>query len=196
MLFSKWLKKSPNIWLTFERKLITKNFQKFPNLVTLSVVKLNNHWSSAHPSNRSNMYGMLPCMCCIIFLKGGGFVISTTAFHLGLYRLHIHLQKSSTTYLLCLILRSTAWRDINCSYHSHKDAFTGMAGSGPAYVYTFIEALADGGVRMGLPRALAASFAAQMTLGAAKMAVDSGIDSSIVFWIHVALRTLCLACSS
>ena len=49
-----------------------------------------------------------------------------------------------------------------------------MAGSGPAYVYTFIEALADGGVRMGLPRALAATFAAQMTMGAAKMAVDSG----------------------
>ena len=51
-----------------------------------------------------------------------------------------------------------------------------MAGSGPAYVYTFIEALADGGVRMGLPRALASKFAAQMTLGAAKMALDSGIS--------------------
>jgi pyrroline-5-carboxylate reductase len=49
-----------------------------------------------------------------------------------------------------------------------------MAGSGPAYVYTFIEALADGGVRMGLPRSLASKFAAQMTLGAAKMALDSG----------------------
>ena len=57
-----------------------------------------------------------------------------------------------------------------------QDAFTGMAGSGPAYVYTFIEALADGGVRMGLPRALASKFAAQMTLGAAKMALDSGIS--------------------
>ena len=54
-----------------------------------------------------------------------------------------------------------------------------MAGSGPAYVYTFIEALADGGVRMGLPRALATKFAAQMTLGAAKMALDSGIQPSI-----------------
>ena len=64
------------------------------------------------------------------------------------------------------------------SFHQNfeilQDAFTGMAGSGPAYVYTFIEALADGGVRMGLPRALASKFAAQMTLGAAKMALDSG----------------------
>ena len=49
-----------------------------------------------------------------------------------------------------------------------------MAGSGPAYVYTFLEALADGGVRMGLPRSLATKFAAQMTLGAAKMSLDSG----------------------
>jgi pyrroline-5-carboxylate reductase len=55
-----------------------------------------------------------------------------------------------------------------------------MAGSGPAYVYTFIEALADGGVRMGLPRALATKFAAQMTLGAAKMALDSGKNRLLI----------------
>ena len=50
-----------------------------------------------------------------------------------------------------------------------------MAGSGPAYIYTIIEALSDGGVMMGLPRKLATRFAAQMTMGAAKMALDSGI---------------------
>merc|ERR1711860_332284 len=55
-----------------------------------------------------------------------------------------------------------------------QDAFTGMAGSGPAYIYTIIEALSDGGVRMGLPRALATKFAAQMTMGAAKMVLESG----------------------
>ena len=48
---------------------------------------------------------------------------------------------------------------------TQQDAFTGMAGSGPAYIYTIIEALSDGGVRMGLPRDLATKFAAQMTLG-------------------------------
>ena len=55
-----------------------------------------------------------------------------------------------------------------------QDAFTGMAGSGPAYIYTIIEALSDGGVRMGLPRDLATQFAAQMTMGAAKMVLESG----------------------
>ena len=55
-----------------------------------------------------------------------------------------------------------------------QDAFTGMAGSGPAYIYTVIEALSDGGVRMGLPRQLATKFAAQMTQGAAKMVLESG----------------------
>ena len=49
-----------------------------------------------------------------------------------------------------------------------------MAGSGPAYIYTILEALADGGVMMGLPRAMATKFAAQMTMGAAKMALESG----------------------
>ena len=57
---------------------------------------------------------------------------------------------------------------------SQQDAFTGMAGSGPAYIYTIIQALSDGGVRMGLPRNMATNFAAQMTLGAAKMVLESG----------------------
>lgn len=57
---------------------------------------------------------------------------------------------------------------------SQQDAFTGMAGSGPAYIYTIIEALSDGGVRQGLPRELATKFAAQMTMGAAKMVLESG----------------------
>ena len=45
-----------------------------------------------------------------------------------------------------------------------QDAFTGMAGSGPAYIYTVIEALSDGGVRMGLPRQLSARLAAQVCI--------------------------------
>ena len=57
---------------------------------------------------------------------------------------------------------------------SQQNAFTGLAASGPAYIYTILEGLADGGVRCGLPRDVAVKFAAQMTMGAAKMSLDSG----------------------
>ena len=57
---------------------------------------------------------------------------------------------------------------------SLMDSVTGLSGGGPAYVFVLIEALADGGVKMGLSRSDAQLLAAQTVLGAAKMVLESG----------------------
>lgn len=58
---------------------------------------------------------------------------------------------------------------------SQLDAVTGVSGSGPAYIFLLIEAMADGGVKMGLPRDIALKLAAQTAYGAAKQCLETGV---------------------
>jgi pyrroline-5-carboxylate reductase len=62
----------------------------------------------------------------------------------------------------------------------HMDAVTGLSASGPAYIYIIIEALAEAGVKVGLPREIATQLAAQTTFGAAKMVLETGYHPALL----------------
>jgi pyrroline-5-carboxylate reductase len=62
----------------------------------------------------------------------------------------------------------------------HMDAVTGLSGSGPAFLYIIIEALAEGGVNMGLPRDIATLLAAQTMFGSARMVLETGYHPAML----------------
>ncbi len=62
----------------------------------------------------------------------------------------------------------------------HMDAVTGLSASGPAYIYIILEALAEAGVKVGLPRDIATQLAAQTAFGAAKMVLETGYHPALL----------------
>ncbi len=88
---------------------------------------------------------------------------------------HASLEHVDLTQNLFQVVGRTVLLD-----EQYFDAVTGLSASGPAFIYIIIEALADGGVKCGLPRAVAFQLAAQMTLGAAKMVVETGQHPAVL----------------
>jgi pyrroline-5-carboxylate reductase len=62
----------------------------------------------------------------------------------------------------------------------HMNAVTGLSGSGPAFMYVVVEALAEGGVKVGLPRDVATLLAAQTMMGAGSMVLETGEHPSLL----------------
>ena len=89
-----------------------------------------------------------------------------TAIAPGTHATDAHLQKARKMF-------EAIGRCISVD-EKHMDAVTALSASGPAFVYTIIESLADGGVKVGLPRDTATLMAAQMVHGAANMVLQTG----------------------
>jgi pyrroline-5-carboxylate reductase len=62
----------------------------------------------------------------------------------------------------------------------YMDAVTALSASGPAYIYVILESLAEGGLKVGLPRQVATELAAQMCLGAARMVLETGAHPALL----------------
>ncbi len=88
-----------------------------------------------------------------------------TALAKGLYAEDHHLKEAQK--LFDSVGRTVVLEE------SHMNAVTGLSGSGPAFIYIILESLAEAGVKVGLPRSVATELAAQMTLGSARMVLET-----------------------
>ncbi len=95
-------------------------------------------------------------------------LIATGMTALALGRKVSHAQAELARHLFLSIGRTVIVEE------RHMDAVTGLSASGPAFIYMVVESLAEGGVRVGLPRELALELAAQTVVGAGAMVLETG----------------------
>ncbi len=126
----------------------------------LSIAKL----SEMLPA-KCRLIRVMPNTPCLVNASATGFAASATA------------TKDDVT------LVEELFSSVGIAYalpESLLDAVTGLSGSGPAFVYVMIEALSDGGVRMGLPRDVATALATQTVLGAARMVQETKLHTGVL----------------
>lgn len=129
---------------------------------------------------------------CLIVSVAAGYPIGRVAAHLNSERQIVRAMPNTPSSILAGVTALSFRADVSNLHRAVAktifeavgkvvvldetliDAVTGLSGSGPAYIYVMIEALADGGVRMGLPRQVAEMLAAQTVLGSARMLLESG----------------------
>jgi pyrroline-5-carboxylate reductase len=92
--------------------------------------------------------------------------VGMTAFCKGRFAKPQHVETASA--LFSVVGRTVVVDE------KHMDAVTGLSASGPAYIYIILESLAEAGVKVGLPRDIATLLAAQTTLGAASVVLETG----------------------
>lgn len=108
---------------------------------------------------------VMPNVCCLVEASASGFCMSQNA-------------RKGDSDIVQQIFSSVG--KIYEVKEDLMDAVTGVSGSGPAYVFQFIEAMADGGVKAGLPRHVAQQLALQTVFGAAKMLIETGDHPAVL----------------
>ncbi|MEL6581563.1 MAG: pyrroline-5-carboxylate reductase [Cyanobacteria bacterium J06621_12] len=98
--------------------------------------------------------------------------VGMTAIAAGNYAQKEHIEQAKSIF--------TAVGEVVEVAESSMDAVTGLSGSGPAFVALAIEALADGGVASGLPRAIALQLATQTVLGTATLVKETGLHPGVL----------------
>jgi len=104
-------------------------------------------------------------------------MISCLYYTISLIDIGTNATKDDMKYVESIL--NTMGTAISCA-EKDLNAITGLSGSGPAYIFLLIEALADGGVLAGLPRQTAQKLAAQTVKGAAEMVLKTGTHPGVL----------------
>nr|CAG4708675.1 unnamed protein product [Naegleria fowleri] len=120
---------------------------------------------------------VMPNICCTVEESASAFVLGKPPF--GASK-HITLDTMENDRSVVHMIFSMIGECVSLSDESYLDAVTGLSGSGPAFAFMFIEALAEAGVYCGLGRETSNILAAQTVLGAAKMVLKEKVSPAVL----------------